>query len=95
MVSLLVSIGVLQTPLAEWVGLPETPAVSPVTRNRRLADACLIDMIAGMGCFDWIVGVALSMHSASSRRPWPNGLAFRRHLRCPRLLGIGVLQTPA
>jgi len=32
--------------------------------------------------------------SASSRRPWPDGLAFRRHLRCPRLLGIGILQTP-
>ena len=33
------SIGVLLTPLAGWVGFPETPAVSPVTRNRRLSDA--------------------------------------------------------
>ena len=71
MVSLLVSIGVLQTPLAEWVGLPETPAVSPVTRNRRLADACLIDMIAGMGCFDWIAGVALVLNSHRTWRCLP------------------------
>ena len=36
--------------------------------NQRLYDAYLIDRVAGMGCFDWIVEVALSMHSASSRR---------------------------
>ena len=66
--------------LALMGGFPGTPPVYRVTNNRRLADACLIDMIAGMGCFDWIVGVALSMHSASSRRPGPDGLAFRRHL---------------
>ncbi len=40
------SIGVLQTPLAGWLGFPETPAVYRVTRNRRLADACLMDGIA-------------------------------------------------
>ena len=50
MVSLLVSIGVLQTPLAEWVGFPETPAVSPVTINRRHSDA--LTLVGPYGTFE-------------------------------------------
>ncbi len=38
-VSLLASIGVLQTPGPDDLSFPETPAVSPVTINRRLSDA--------------------------------------------------------
>ena len=46
-------------------GFPETPAVSPVTINRRLSDACLMDGIAGMGCFDRLAGDALSIKSVA------------------------------
>ena len=42
-VSLLASIGVLQTPEPVGLAFPETPAVYRVTRNRLLSDACLID----------------------------------------------------
>ncbi len=39
--------------------------------NRRPPDACLIDMIAGMGCFDWIAGVALVLNSHRTWRCLP------------------------
>ena len=45
-VSLLASIGVLQTPGPEGFGFPETPDGDPVIINRRLSDACLMDGFA-------------------------------------------------
>ena len=48
-VSLSASIGVLQTPGLYGFVHRRYLAVSPVTRNRRLSDACLMDGIAVIG----------------------------------------------
>ena len=45
-VSLLASIGVLQTPGPDGLAFRRHLTVSPVTRNRRLSDACMRDGIA-------------------------------------------------
>jgi len=77
-VSLLVSIGVLQTPGVSG-GIPGTPAVYRVTINRRLSDACLIDRIAGMGWFDWLAGDAFWFQSVSCWRLSSGGSLHGSH----------------
>ena len=57
-VSLLASIGVLQTPGPEGLVFRRHLTVSPVTRHRRLADAC-----QGMGLPGWdgLIGLLLML----------------------------------